>query len=378
MSRHSIRRLLIFLVFATVLGIGGFAAWQYGVSSLKTLVEQALGARGEVREIKVGLHGVEILDLRVRASDASWPGEDELRARRIQIAPNFFDLLTARLSVDSIEIEGVYVALLRTKNGEMKIIPSLLDGPSGAAKGAEDGKDSGGTTSLGIDRITVSDGVVEFYDESIRAKPVKLRIEQLEATVGKLHLPELAGQTNLKVNGIVKGNRQDGQLALDGTFDVAAKTYGLAAKLRSVDMTLLQPYLIKAAETGVRSGTLDLDLNSSIAGNRLRAPGAVTLSGLELSSGSGTFMGIPHKLVTGLMQDRKGQISLKFVLEGSLDDPRFSLNEHLAARLGSSLTDTLGVNLKSLKDIGEVGGDSARAIGDSLNRALGKRLGVKR
>jgi hypothetical protein len=143
-------------------------------------------------------------------------------------------------------------------------------------------------------------------------------------------------------------------------------------------MTLLQPYLIKAAETGVRSGTLDLDLNSSIAGNRLRAPGTLTLTGLELSSGSSTFMGIPSKLVTSLLQDKKGQISLKFVLEGNLDDPRFSLNEHLVARLGSSLTDMLGVNLKSLKDIGEAGGDSARVIGDSLGRALGKRLGVKR
>jgi hypothetical protein len=377
MSRHSIRRLLIFFALAAVLGMGGFAAWQYGVGSLKTLIEQALGARGEVREIKVGLRGVEILDLRVRASDASWPGEDELRARRIRIVPNFFDLLTARLSVDNIGIEGAYVALLRTKTGEMKIVPSLLDGLPGAAKGTEGGKDGGGTTSFGIDRITVSDGVVEFYDESIRAKPVKLRIERLEATVGKLRLPELAGQMNLKVDGVVKGNHQDGYLAIDGAFDVAAKTYGLAAKLRGVDMTLLQPYLIKAAETGVRRGTLDLDLNSSIAGNRLRAPGALTLTGLELSPGSSTFMGIPHKLATGLLQDKKGQISLKFVLEGNLDDPRFSLNEHLAARLGSSLTDMLGVNLKSL-NIGKAGGDSAKAIGDSLGRALGKRLGVKR
>jgi hypothetical protein len=378
MSKHSIRRSLIFIALAAVVGVGGFAAWQYSVSSLKTFVERELGARGEVREIKVGLRGVEILDLRVRAPDASWPGEDELRARRIRIVPNLFDLLTARLSIDSIGIEGVYVALLRTKTGEMKIVPSLLDGVSDTVEGTEGGKDGSGTTPLGIDRVTVSDGVVEFYDESLRAKSVKLRIEQLEATIGKLRLPELAGQTNLKVDGVVKGNRQDGRLAIDGVFDVAAKTYGLAAKLRGVDMTLLQPYLIKATETGVRSGTLDIDLNSSIAGNRLRAPGALTLTGLELSAGSSTFMGIPHKLATSLLQDKKGKISLKFVLEGNLDDPRFSLNEHLAARLGSSLTDMLGVNLKSLKDIGEAGGDSARAIGDSLGRALGKRLGVKR
>jgi uncharacterized protein involved in outer membrane biogenesis len=372
MFKHLIRRPLILLLLVALLGGGGFAAWQYGVRSLKTLVEQALGPRGEVREIKVGLRGVEVLDLRVRASDASWPDKDELRVRRVRIVPDLFDLLTARLSVDSIDIEGVYLALLRTKKGEVKIVPGLLDRPP-------DTKEDAGTTSLGIDRITVSDGVVEFHDESVRAKPVKLRIEQLEAVVGKLRVPELAGQTNLKVDGVVKGNRQDGRLAIEGAFDVAAKTYGLTARLRGVDLTLLQPYLIKAAETGVRRGTLDLDLNSSVAGNKLRAPGALTLTGLELSSGSSTFMGIPHKLAASLLEEKKGQISLKFVLEGDIDDPRFSLNEHLAARLGSSLTDMLGANLKSLtREIGNVGGDPARAIGDSIGRALGKRSGDKR
>jgi hypothetical protein len=144
-------------------------------------------------------------------------------------------------------------------------------------------------------------------------------------------------------------------------------------------MTLLQPYLTKVAETGVRRGTLDLDLNSSVAGNKLRAPGTLTLAGLELSSGSSTFMGIPHQLVTGLLENKKGQISLKFVLEGNIDDPRFSLNEHLAARLGSSLTDMLDVDLKSLaRSLGDAGGDPAKAVGDSIGRALGKRLRNKR
>lgn len=332
MSRHSLRRPLIFLALAAAVGVGGFAAWQYSVRSLKTIVEEALGPRGEVREIKVGLGGVEILDLRVRAPDASWPGKDELRARRVRIVPNLFDLLTARLSVDSIGVEGVYVALLRTKNGGMKFIPGLLDKPAEAREG---GKGGSGTTSLGIDRITISDGIVEFYDESIRAEPVRLRIEQLAATVGKLRLPELAGQTNLKVDGVIKGNRQDSRLAIEGAFDVAAKTYGLTTKLRGVDMSLLQAYLIQAAEAGVNRGTLDLDLNSSVAGNKLRAPGTLTLTGLELAPGSSTFVGIPRKLAVGLLEDRKGKVSLKFVLEGDIGDPRFSLNEHLVARLAN-------------------------------------------
>ena len=67
--------------------------------------------------------------------------------------------------------------------------------------------------------------------------------------------------------------------------------------------------------------------------NRLHAPGRVTLSGLELSTGK-TFMGMPREAVVAMMKDKKGQITADFVLEGNIDDPKFSLNENSSARSG--------------------------------------------
>jgi hypothetical protein len=219
----------------------------------------------------------------------------------------------------------------------------------------------------------VSDGVVEFYDESVRATPIKLRIEQVQASVGKLRLPDLAGNTRLKIDGIVKGRRQDGKLAVDGTFNMAAKECGLTTKLRGIDMTLLQARLIKTAGSGVQRGTLDLDLNSSIAGGKLRAPGTLTLSGLKLTAGAKTFMGLTRGVVVDLLKDRKDRIAINFVLEGDLDDPRFSLNEQLTARLGASLAGMLGVSLESLtREVGNAGSGSARAIGKSIGRLAGQ------
>jgi hypothetical protein len=385
---------LICLAFVFALGLGGFGAWQYGIRSLKTLIEQTLGSQGEAREIRVGLAGIEILDLRIRAREGgSWPGEDELRARRIRVAPDIFSLLSARPSIDKLLIEGANVVLLRTKAGKIKVVPSLFDEPSGpppamveatvetkSAEKAEkkDKKDAAGEAPFDIGQIVVSDSAIEFYDESTRATPVKLRIEQIEATIGKLRLPELAGPTSLKIEGVVKGSRQDGKLSIGGSLDIAAKESKLLTQLRDVDMTLLQAYLIKAAKTGVRRGTLDLDLDLSITGNKLRAPGMLTLSGLELAAGPKTFMGLPRSAAIGLLNDKRGRISMEFVLEGDINDPRFSFSEHLATRLASSLAGELGVNLDALtRDVGRVESGSVKAIGKSIKRALGKRRGGK-
>ena len=378
MSSHSKRRVLIVLALIGIMVLGGFTAWHIAIRSLKSQVEQALGPQGEVREIRVGLTGIELLDIRIRAQkNSGWPSEDELRAKRIVVTPNILDLLTARLSIDSIRIDEAYIAMLRTRNGQVKVIPSLLDPTeTTAGKSATNRADqSDGNTGrqIGIGKILLNAGVVEFFDASVRATPVKLRLEQIDARLGKTLLPQLTGHTAIKIDGVIKGNRQDGQLAIDGSMELATKESGLSTKLRGVDMTVLQPYLIRAAETGVRRGTLDLDLKSSVARGKLRAPGTLTLSDLELASSSGTFMGLPRTAMIGMMKDKKGRLSVKFVLEGDVNDPEFSLNEQMTMRLGASLANSLGISLESLaKGVGRLGSGSASGIGESVQKLFGK------
>ena len=376
MQRRS-RRLLIIASLLAALLLGAFAAFQFAAQSLKTQVEQALGPQGEVHDIRVGLTGLEIADVRIRAAagtSSRWPSEDELRARRILITPSLVDLLTARLVIDSIRIEGAYISMLRGRNGQMQVLPSLLARQSQPEKTSANGQAAGNSgPQIVIGKITLADGTIEFFDASVRATPVKLRLEQIEARIGKLRLPGLTGQTALKIDGVLKGNRQDGRIAIDGSIELASKESGLTTKLRGVDMTVLQPYLIQAAETGVRRGTLDLDLNSSVSKGKLRAPGSLSLSDLELSSAAGTFMGVPRSAAIGLLKDKKGKISVQFVLEGDINDPRFSLNEQFASRLGTSLAGTLGISIESLaKGVGSVGGGAAKSIGESLGKLLGK------
>ncbi len=377
MSTKARRRTLIIGITLTAVLLTGFAAFQFAIQALKGQVEKALGPHGEVKEIRVSLSGVEAIGIRIRAPQGkdkktAWPAEDELRAERILIVPAIVDLLTARVALNTIKVEGAYISMLRTKDGRMKVLPSLLDNPAppdGSTRA--DKKDPGAATPISIGKVELVNGTIEFFDATVQQPPLKLRLEQINATVGKIQLPDLKGQSQIKLDGILKGVRQDGKIEISGSIELATKEMAIATRLNGVDLVTLQPYLIKATESGVKKGTLDLDLKSSIRKGLLYAPGTLTLSDLELAStaSSGTIMGMPRNAAVAMMKNRNGKISVKFALEGNINDPHFSLNENLTTRIGTSIAKTLGVSVEGLaKGVGSVGSGTVKGIIDSLGK----------
>ncbi len=177
---------------------------------------------------------------------------------------------------------------------------------------------------------------------------------------------------NLKIDGVVKGVQGDGKLGIDGWLDPVSLDSDIATNLNGVDLITLQPYLIKAAETGVKRGKLDMTLHSRVENNRLKAPGSVTLVGLELESGNGamaTFMGVPRRAVIASLKDKGDRIVVPFTLEGNLDDPRFSLNDSLASHLGGAVASVLGISVEGLA---HGVGSAAQGVEGVVKKLLGK------
>lgn len=361
-----------------LLALLGFAAFQVAVHLLQGQVLAALGPRAELRELRVGLGGVEILGLRLPAEPDSgkgaWPAPDQLRAERVLVVPSLADLLGARVVLSRIRVEGAYLSLLRTRDGRLRVLPGLTErGAKEGGGGREEADGAASGTPVSVGSIELVDGAVEFFDASVRQPALKIRLEQLQARLDELHLPDLGGRSRLQLDGVLKGQRQDGRLQLEGEVELASRESDLKLRLQGVDLTALQPYLIKAAETGVRRGSLDLEVHSVVRQGRLRGPGTLTLQDLELAPGGNAFMGMPRQAVVAMMQDRRGRISVQFVLEGDINDPRFSLNENLMTRVGSSVAGVLGISLEDLaKGVGSAGGSIAKGLGESLGKLLGR------
>lgn len=339
-----VRRPRLFLVAAVlaVLAVAAVIGYRAAMQQLQGAVAAALGPRASLGSIAVGWSGVEISDLRVRAA-AGWPAADELRAGRVRLRPSFASLWRSGWHIASVTIDDGYLSLLRSRDGRLRVLPALTERKAAPSASAHEGAGP----SVHIGRIMLDGGAIDFFDASVRQPAHRMQLAELDATIGPIDWPALASPTAIDLKAQFKGPHRHGRLAIDGELTIATRDAQLKADVRGVDLVALQPYLLKVNEGGVRAGTLDLALDARVKAQHLKAPGRLTLSGLELSSGGGvfsTFAGVPRQAVIAAMS-RDGRIAFAFTLEGRLDDPSFSLNENFAAKLAGGLAETLGVSL---------------------------------
>lgn len=348
--------LLAALVLLILLGAGLHLA----AKALKTQIEDALGPESTVGDISLGLFSVTVTDLRIKAPPA-WPVEESLHAQRIVVAPDWFALLSGRVGVRYIHANGVKQSVLRDGSGRMRVLPSLLE-----RKKDKDAEDTPSPEVI-IGETVLSDVTLDFYDATVRKPPYRVRLENVELRLGRLHLPDLKGRTPLELTGIIKGRHGDGSYSLQGDIELASRDSELITTMRDVDLTTLQPYLVHAADTGVKRGALDLNLRATVKNRHLDAKGTLMLHDLVLDD-RGSFMGLPRQAAVNMLKNERKDIQIQFSLQGNLDDPRFSINESLATRFSAGLAESLGVSVGGL---GKSVGNAASGIGSALKGLLG-------
>lgn len=370
---RSLRWPLISTILVILLVAGGFAGYQALVKTLREQIEQALGPTGEAREINVDLTGVELIDLRFKApADAAWSAGEPLRASRVFVSPDYINLLAGKHAIDIVRIENARLAVQRTRQGKLIVLPGLLDRSPAQASGKGDAKapSPNPDADIFVRRIEIVGSTLELIDANVRTPPHVLRLEETNAAIGRVRLPSLTGVSTIDLVASLKGPKETGTLSINGTTELAIRESGLTVRLRNLDLVALQPYLLKAGEGGVKAGVLDLDLNASVKQGLLRAPGTLTLKDLTLATTNGTLMGMPRQAVVNLMKRRDGSLRLRFSLEGRLDDPHLALNEKLGKQLASSLAAALGTRIENFaRDVDSVGGKAIQELGNALGKA---------
>lgn len=352
MSPRRIKLFTAFVGLALVLVL----AFQLALAELKGAIERSLGPRASVGAVRAGWTGVELVDLRVRGErtgKSPWPAEDELRAARVRVVPDIASLWTEGWRVRRIVVENGYVSALRTREGRLRVVPSLLEQPKAAGDAS-----TGPAPTVRIGEVELADAAVDFFDASVRQPAHRMRLERLALAAGPLVLPALDERVELALDGHFKGPQRDGLIHVSGHVTPSTRDARVAARFTGVDLVALQPYLLRAGET-VKKGTLDLQLDAKVARQQLNAPGTVVLAGLEL--GNGSFAGLPRQAVVAAMS-RNDRLQVDFTLEGKLDDPKFSLNEVLAVKLAAALAESLGVSV----------GGVVTGVGSMLKGLFGK------
>ena len=240
-------------------------------------------------------------------------------------------LPTGQIRLSSIELERPIVAITLKANGKVEF-PLPLPAPGAGEAGEKQGP------QVAISQLRVHDARIDLTDLSVPHRPVRLRLEKVEAAVQQLAIPLAPGKSPLEFEGLLRGRQADGRVRLSGWVEPITQDASVKATLRSIDLTLLTPYLLKVQEVKVDRGRLDMDLDFQVGRRKVHAPGKATISDLQLRSAPGlvnSFMGLPRQGVLNLLKSRDGKIELAFLVEGDLNDPRFRLQQSFVTAMAA-------------------------------------------
>ena len=326
-----------------VLILAGIAAMHFAARSVKESIQEALGPEGEAAEISVGLTSIEILDVRIKAP-RGWPSDSTLRARRIVVVPDLRELLADRVRITHIDVQGAYLSALRPKEGGgLRILPSLAER---AKKNKGSGKERRGAI---VDRVSLTDCVIEVYDATVLGKSKKLRVEAVKGKIEDIRLPELTNRTRIDLEGISKGVTRHGIVSVRGWVEVASKDAELRTQVRNIDLALFEPYLITKIKSGIDRGSFNLDLRSKVKKNVVTASGALTVIALKLKPSEnplGAIAALPRNAVIGALENDQDEITIPFKVEGDLDDPTFSLMGEGTLQTAVALAKAFGMSFE--------------------------------
>lgn len=370
---------LIAAIVAAMLVLGALGGLYAIQREVKQRIAEALAPIGSASRIDVSftLASVELRDVRLKAPPG-WPAAESLRADRITIATDPRAFLQHRIHIRDVTVHGFTMIVLRRADGTIQILPNLSDAVARAAPPAP----AAGTTARAespretvIDHIAFESGTFEFYDHSVSDPPHRVTLSDANATLGPIHLPGLADPMQIAVTGSIKGPQHTGQVSFGGWVKIASRDSQTTTKLRDVDVATLAPYLLRkaSARTQIAGGTLDLDMTATVSAFHLHAPGTITLRQLKLTPTAGddpldTFLAIPTRAAIAALKAHDGDITLHFVLDGNLSDPKFKLDESLMTEVRAGFAKALGV---SAEDVVKGAGETARGIGDALRKLFG-------
>ena len=368
---------VVALIAVLVLVAGGIVGFRMAVGIIKGKIVEALGPESEVKDLKVGWFTVEVDGLRIKGRQG-WPAADALRVERVVIAPSVRSLLSDTIRIGSITLVRPYISALRTRDGKLQVVPSLLEGPASKGKGPAGPP----ARAVAISRLTVEDGAAELFDATVAQPPVKIRLERIQGTVRNVIVPSLKGKSQFDLTAVVKGVRRDGRGSLAGWAEGASKDSSVKTELRSLDLVTFQPYLSKAAETRIQNGALDLDLESEVRNNHIQAPGRVVITDLEFAPAAGaldTFMGLPRAAVVKFLKNKNNKIAVNFTIQGDINNPQFTLREAFATRMASGMAEVLGLSIRGVAEgVGTLGrkgvetaGEAVKGLGGALQGLLG-------
>ncbi|HVR54286.1 MAG TPA: DUF748 domain-containing protein, partial [Pseudorhodoferax sp.] len=247
------------------------------------------------------------------------------------------------LTVQNTSLSDFYARVIVDETGRINLQDLAKPGPSeppaGTATAAAPAASAGPTPNIRFGPIQLHGGRVQFSDRFVKPN-YTANLSELEGGLSAFDSAGAAGaqpaMADLSLRGRVEGTAS---LQIDGKLNPLAKPLALdiRAKVRDLELPPLSPYSVKYAGHGIERGKLSVDLHYEVLPNgQLTATNSLVLNQLTFGQPvPGAPASLPVRLATALLADRNGVIDLNLPIQGSLNDPQFSLGPVILKAIGN-------------------------------------------
>ena len=374
MKKKGLKIVLIVIAgIVLILGVTSAILIKQANKLIKAELESMLGKNFSIQKLELNWGKVEGTGI----SFKNPAGKEIFKVGNATIEADFLGFLRNEYVISSVLLKDLYILIEVDRQGNV-IIPALpIEKEKKEKKGTKE------SPPVFIKNIGVRNGSIDYLDRKTAKTPILTKLRNIQLDAKDIAIPLGKDFTPYTLKADIPGNMSTGTLMSKGKVKLKTQDADSRVETRKLDITIMKPYFQKEGSVNVTKGFLDLDMDVKIASRMIHAPGNVVLKDLEFESGSGTgsrFLGVPLSLVVSFMKNSNNEIPVKFVVEGSLDNPKFSLAESFSARFSSGLAEKLGL---SVKDIGgsavNLGSEGAKSVGsgirglaDSIKKRLGK------
>ena len=343
------KKWILWIGIIAVLFIGAYLVLSFlAVKVIQSQIQQVVGPGFTITGIKVkpthlSVRGIQYEGLHTK--------KRYLQIEEVRIYPAILSFLKGPLRIREFAILKPSFFFYRTREGVFVGPWTTLEKKEKKEKGEKEVSDDREgkereAISINIDRLRIRKGSVDFEDMKMGEPPAQIKLREIDLEMKDLHYPIHSVRSPIELRGKVKGKTKEGEIYTKGWMNLKTTDTETAFKVREIEVKLFEPYYRKRVSAEIDSGYINMETKINVKERMIDAPGKLEMTDLQIEKGGGTVLWIPAKTLAALLKDKKHRIQVQFHVKGSLDDPKFSLQEAFLTRVALSLAEAVGIPIK--------------------------------